>query len=87
MAVSLEAVGRSVGRGESFGNLEAAKFVGPLLAPVSGRIIEVNEAVLRSPALITQSPLESWLDELELEKAEEELPRLLTGRFGTMDRP
>lgn len=79
VAVSFEAPGVTVARGESFGNLEAAKFVGPLLAPVSGRLVGVNEAVLASPALINERPMDSWLVELELERADEELPRLLTG--------
>ena len=56
VAVSFEAVGSVIARGEGFGNLEAAKFVGPLLAPLSGRVLEVNDAVLRTPSLLNESP-------------------------------
>ena len=79
VAVSFEAVGSAVARRESFGNLEAAKFVGPLLAPVSGRLLAVNDAVLANPALVNERPLESWLVELELDRPAEELPLLLHG--------
>ena len=36
VAVSFEPVGARVERGEAFGSLEAAKFVGPMIAPLSG---------------------------------------------------
>ena len=42
-------IGTTVQRGEEFGSLEAAKFVGPLTAPVSGVLAAVNDAVLADP--------------------------------------
>lgn len=53
-------------RGEPFGSLEAAKFVGPFLAPASGRVSAVNEAVLADPSLVERDPYDAgWLVEFE----------------------
>lgn len=77
VALSFEPVGAAVARGEAFGSLEAAKFVGPLIAPISGTIKAHNDAVLRNPGLVNQDPLEHWLIALEPGRAGEELPLLL----------
>ncbi|MDR7387364.1 MAG: hypothetical protein QN170_08020, partial [Armatimonadota bacterium] len=42
----LAPLGTVVRRGEAFGSLEAAKFVGPLVAPVSGRVVAQNPVAL-----------------------------------------
>ena len=49
VAISLHEPGTAVQRGESFGDLEAAKFVGPLVAPLGGTIAACNDAVLADP--------------------------------------
>jgi glycine cleavage system H protein len=54
--------------GEPFGSLEAAKFVGPFLSPVAGRLAAVNEAVLADPSLVDRDPYGAgWLIEFEAE--------------------
>jgi glycine cleavage system H protein len=54
--------GRAVQKGRSFGSLEAGKYIGPLRAPVSGRLAEVNGAVLANPGLLNADPYgEGWL--------------------------
>ena len=45
-------VGRKVQKGKSAGTLESGKWVGPVTSPVTGEIVEVNEAVRGKPALI-----------------------------------
>ena len=77
VAVSFEPAGTKVGRGEAFGSLEAAKFVGPLIAPLSGTIRAHNEAVIARPGLLNQDPLTHWLIEIEPDRVEDELPSLL----------
>ena len=58
-------VGEELKRGEPFGSLEAAKFVGPLTSPVSGTITAHNEAVLADPSLLERDPYGSgWLVEV-----------------------
>jgi glycine cleavage system H protein len=80
VAVSFAPVGTRVARGTAFGSLEAAKFVGPLLAPVSGTVRAHNAAVTARPALLNADPLRHWLVELELDDPAGELPLLLHGR-------
>ncbi len=77
VAVSFESAGTRVERGEAFGSLEAAKFVGPLIAPLSGRIRAHNQEVLARPGLLNQDPLGSWLIEIEPDRIEDELQLLL----------
>lgn len=86
VAISFEPVDTRVKRGEAFGNLEAAKFVGPLIAPVSGRLTAYNPAVVADPARINQDPLTQWLIELEPSNWEEERPGLLHGEAAVRAR-
>ena len=48
--------GRSVQKGKSAGTLESGKWVGPVTSPVTGEIVEVNEAAKAKPALINEDP-------------------------------
>jgi glycine cleavage system H protein len=65
--------------GRPFGQLEAAKFVGPLVSPVSGRVLAVNDAVRADPGLAERDPFgDGWLIEVELNDPDGELPTLLS---------
>jgi glycine cleavage system H protein len=60
-------VGEHLKRGEAFGSLEAAKFVGPLVSPLSGTVSAANDAVVADPALVERDPYGAgWLVELDL---------------------
>jgi glycine cleavage system H protein len=60
-------IGEHLKRGEAFGSLEAAKFVGPLVSPLSGRVAATNDAVVADPALVERDPYGAgWLVELDL---------------------
>ncbi len=60
--VELPAVGDAVEAGEEMGTLESVKAVSEILAPLSGEVIEANEALEDSPDLVNQSPFdEGWL--------------------------
>jgi len=53
--------GRNVQKGKSAGTLESGKWVGPVTSPVTGEIIEVNEAMKAKPSLINSDPYgEGW---------------------------
>jgi len=53
--------------GRPFGQLEAAKFVGPLVSPVAGTVTAVNHAVAADPGLAERDPYgEGWLIEARL---------------------
>jgi glycine cleavage system H protein len=72
--------GEAVTRGEAFGSLEAAKFVGPLQSPLSGTVTAANQAVLGDPRLVERDPFgEGWLIELQPADPGGELPLLVEG--------
>ncbi|MDH5474738.1 MAG: glycine cleavage system protein H [Cyclobacteriaceae bacterium] len=80
VAVVFDAMGADVKRGQSFGNIEAEKHVGPLNAPVSGVVTEINEKVQENPRLINTDPYgEGWLVKLKLTNKDEEIPKLIFG--------
>ncbi len=60
--VDLPDVGARIERDTACGILESAKTASDVIAPVSGHIIAVNEAVLNDPELVNRAPLlEGWL--------------------------
>lgn len=72
--------GRSVKAGKTLGTVESGKWVGPLKAPVSGPILELNEEVLKNPSLINEDPYgRGWIAVLEPTNLEEELKDLIKG--------
>ncbi|WP_027717073.1 glycine cleavage system protein GcvH [Desulfovirgula thermocuniculi] len=86
--VELPGVGDKVVQGEPFGVVESVKAASDLYAPVSGVVVEVNEALKESPELVNRDPYgEGWMilvemaDEGELEKllTAEEYEKLLAG--------
>lgn len=80
VALSLEPCGTQLTRGDRFGDMEAAKFVGPLITPVSGVMMAVNDQVLAAPGLLNGDPMAHWLVEVALEREPSaELGELLTG--------
>ena len=68
--VELPSVGADVSRGDTLGAVESVKAVGDVLAPLSGKVVEVNEALESAPETINSSPHEEgWILELELDDA------------------
>ena len=52
---------------EKFGDIESAKVVSDLVSPVSGRILERNQAALDDSELVNRSPYgEGWLLKVEI---------------------
>lgn len=73
--VELPQVGDEVAADEPFGSVESVKTVSELYAPISGKVVEVNENLEDSPEFVNESPYEkAWMvvieptDEAELEK-------------------
>ena len=59
--VELPAVGSTVTAGEVCGEIESTKSVGELYAPVTGEVVEVNEALRDNPSLANSDPMgEGW---------------------------
>jgi glycine cleavage system H protein len=83
VAVTPKKAGRAVPKGQSVATLESSKWVGPVPAPVSGEIVEVNESVRRNPRLVNEDPYgEGWLVKLRPSSWETESAQLLTGSAG-----
>jgi glycine cleavage system H protein len=64
--VELPAVGDVVKRGESFGVVESTKAVSELFAPISGKVVEVNDPLVEAPESINEDPYEEgWMIAIE----------------------
>jgi glycine cleavage system H protein len=75
--------GRTVPKGQSVATIESSKWVGPVPAPVTGEIVEVNEEVRRNPAVLNQDPYGAgWLVRLKPASWETDRADLVTGAAG-----
>ena len=63
--VELPDVGDQVKKGESFGVVESTKAVSELFAPLAGKVVKVNDAVVASPGSVNDDPYASWMIEIE----------------------
>ena len=73
-------VGRSVKAGKTLGTVESGKWVGPLRAPVSGKILEINQEVRKRPALINEDPYGGgWIAIIEAEDLDTDIKDLIKG--------
>ncbi|MBR0244623.1 MAG: glycine cleavage system protein H, partial [Bacteroidaceae bacterium] len=52
--------------GEEFGAVESVKAASDLYSPVSGTVVEVNEALEDQPELINQDAFENWIIKVQL---------------------
>ncbi|MCM3760517.1 glycine cleavage system protein GcvH [Alkalihalobacillus oceani] len=60
--VELPEVGDEIEADEPFGSVESVKTVSELYAPVSGKVVEVNEELDDSPEFVNESPYEkAWM--------------------------
>jgi len=72
LLVDLPALQTEIRQSVSFGQIESAKAVSDLISPVSGRVIEINEALEDEPELINEDPLgEGWIIRVELKDIKE----------------
>lgn len=70
---NLPSVGDEVKAGASFGDVESVKAVSDIYAPVSGKVVEVNEELLDNPALINEDAYNAWLIKVNEVSETEEL--------------
>lgn len=59
--VDMPEVGDEVTAGEEFGAVESVKAASDLYSPVSGEVVEINEALEDEPGLINQDAFENWI--------------------------
>ncbi|MBI0577594.1 MULTISPECIES: glycine cleavage system protein GcvH [Bacillaceae] len=76
--VELPEVGDEVSADEPFGSVESVKTVSELYAPVSGKIVEINEDLSDNPEFVNESPYEkAWMIVVEVSDSSE-LDKLMT---------
>ena len=64
--VDMPDVDDEVEAGEEFGAVESVKAASDLFSPVSGTVVEVNEALDDQPELINQDAFANWIIKVEL---------------------
>ncbi|WP_326820510.1 glycine cleavage system protein GcvH [Streptosporangium sp. NBC_01756] len=66
--VQVPEVGATIGTGDAIGEVESTKSVSDIFAPVSGEVVEVNQAVVDDPSLVNSDSYgEGWLFRIRLE--------------------
>ncbi|MEA5582256.1 glycine cleavage system protein GcvH [Nodularia harveyana UHCC-0300] len=80
--LELPDIGDLLTKGENFGTIESVKAVEDLNAPVTGTVIERNEAVIDSPEEIAEDPYgEGWLLKVRVNDADEVLDSLTADEY------
>ena len=75
--VDVPTLGEIVAQGEVFGSVEAVKTVSDLNMPVTGEVLEINEALDAQPELVNNDPYgEGWMIKISVKDAAE-LDRLM----------
>jgi glycine cleavage system H protein len=59
--LDLPEVGARLKAGQSFGTIESVKAVSELYSPVSGEVVEVNQALKEKPEKVNADPHTSWM--------------------------
>ena len=75
--VDMPEVDDEVEAGEVFGAVESVKAASDLISPVSGKVVEINEALEDEPELVNQDAFENWIIKVELSD-KSELDNLLS---------
>ncbi len=70
--VEVETLDESLGKEEVFGTVEAVKTVSDLFLPLSGEIVEFNEALEDTPEKVNEDPYgEGWMVKIKISDPEE----------------
>lgn len=56
---------------EDFGAVESVKAASDLISPVSGVVVEVNEALADAPELLNKDAYENWIIKVKMDDSEE----------------
>lgn len=69
--VDMPEVGDEVTKGEEFGAVESVKAASDLISPVSGEVVEINEALEDGPELINEDAFANWIMKVRVADAAE----------------
>lgn len=64
--VDMPDLGDELEKGEDFGAIESVKAASDLIAPVSGEVVEVNEALSENPGLVNKDAMANWIMAVEM---------------------
>ena len=64
--VDMPEVDDEVEKDEEFGAIESVKAASDLFAPLSGTVLEVNEALVDNPRLVSEDPLKHWIIKISI---------------------
>lgn len=78
--VKVKEAGTRLEKGAILATLESAKFMGPMRAPLTGTVVEVNTAIKSTPSLINQDAYANWVAKLRPEKLDTESKSLISGK-------
>ena len=85
--VELPETDDELNEGDTFGSVESVKTVSELYAPISGKIVEVNEELEDSPEFVNESPYEkAWMVKIEISD-DSQLEELLSCLLYTSPSP
>lgn len=69
--VDMPEEGEEMEAGEVFGAVESVKAASDLICPVSGEVVEVNEALEDSPELINKDAFDTWIIKVRMSNPDE----------------
>ncbi|MBR2637419.1 MAG: glycine cleavage system protein GcvH [Bacteroidaceae bacterium] len=64
--VDMPDVDDEVEAGEDFGAVESVKAASDLISPVSGTVVEINDALVDQPELVNADPYANWIIKVQL---------------------
>ncbi len=64
--VDMPEVGDELEAGEDFGAIESVKAASDLIAPVSGEVVEINEALEENPRLVNADAMANWIVKVKI---------------------
>lgn len=69
--VDMPEVGDEVTQGEDFGAVESVKAASDLISPVSGEVVEINEALEDQPELVNEDAFANWIMKVKVSDSSE----------------
>ena len=64
--VDMPEEGDEVNQGEDFGAVESVKAASDLISPVTGEVVEVNEALVNNPELLNEDAFGNWIIKVKI---------------------
>ncbi|MBC8631414.1 glycine cleavage system protein GcvH [Paraclostridium tenue] len=69
--VEMPEVEDEITKGKDFGVVESSKVASDLIAPISGEVVEINEALEDEPEAINEDPYEAWIIKVKISDNDE----------------